>query len=178
MVQKLCTVLSVAEDKRLLIQEERGYFTPSNKFVLTMPRPELLVGKKVYLHMVSGKSDVFEGITILPDIDGGKLSSDQDSPLDLALSDSKNHPLTTHGVHLCEKSDGKTTALSSEDDLFYAEPLKPCPFCGGKNLENCNTNDTAFWIECNSCGASLNSSQSIEDALWKWNWRIGETHEQ
>ncbi len=32
------------------------------------------------------------------------------------------------------------------------DTLKPCPFCGGSNVELSNTHTASFWCEC-ECGA-------------------------
>lgn len=37
------------------------------------------------------------------------------------------------------------------DPLLHGE-LKPCPFCGGTELEVINTHTPSYWVEC-SCGA-------------------------
>jgi len=33
------------------------------------------------------------------------------------------------------------------------DKLKPCPFCGGTNLEMVNTHTAAYWVQCETCGA-------------------------
>lgn len=63
------------------------------------------------------------------------------------------------------------------------EKLKPCPFCGGQNLELLNTHTPYYWIEC-VCGAQLNDDfpadrketdkghiASAKRVIEKWNTR-------
>lgn len=33
--------------------------------------------------------------------------------------------------------------------------LKPCPFCGGSNVDLANTWTPSFWIECDDCSAQV-----------------------
>ena len=52
--------------------------------------------------------------------------------------------------------------------------MKPCPFCGGKDLEY--DGGIHFWIICNNnhCGIGGPSSETEEGAIMKWNNRINE----
>lgn len=49
------------------------------------------------------------------------------------------------GLMAASKSDLKTVAFDAT--------LKPCPFCGGSNLEVSNTHTASFWVACNDCDA-------------------------
>lgn len=33
--------------------------------------------------------------------------------------------------------------------------LKPCPFCGSRDLELSNTHTPCFWVECSNCEAQV-----------------------
>lgn len=33
--------------------------------------------------------------------------------------------------------------------------LKPCPFCGNRELEVTNTHTASYWVECLECGAEV-----------------------
>jgi len=53
--------------------------------------------------------------------------------------------------------------------------LKPCPFCGGVNIQHMFTPDAkieaAHWFFCKGCGASGPTMKGIEAALIGWNDR-------
>ena len=39
-------------------------------------------------------------------------------------------------------------------ELEASDEVLPCPFCGGTDLELCNTHTASYWIEC-PCGAEV-----------------------
>lgn len=43
------------------------------------------------------------------------------------------------------------------------DKLKPCPFCGGEDLELQNTHTASYWIECLSCGCELHGEAFSPD---------------
>ena len=52
--------------------------------------------------------------------------------------------------------------------------LKPCPFCGSKNVSD-NYDSGYFWVECKDC--KVNGPESYEDydkCLELWNRRVNE----
>lgn len=63
------------------------------------------------------------------------------------------------------------------------EELKPCPFCGGKPIEDWEREDRegdeigpiiSWSYYCTKCYAEVFSCQSREDAQEKWNRRVKE----
>lgn len=55
--------------------------------------------------------------------------------------------------------------------------LKPCPFCGSKDVFAVPTD--AFWghvVSCNNCGASGPMASTEEEAIAGWNDRKGESN--
>lgn len=52
-------------------------------------------------------------------------------------------------------------------------PIKPCPFCGGKQVEIARTNENACWVECArySCGARTKSHATRAGGIANWNRR-------
>lgn len=46
-----------------------------------------------------------------------------------------------------------TTKPQDQRDIEAREALKPCPFCGGTDIEIANTHTPKFWVECNGCEA-------------------------
>ena len=48
--------------------------------------------------------------------------------------------------------------------------LKPCPFCGGKDVEIRDLKLGVYAV-CRRCGASIKSSNSIVDVIAAWNRR-------
>ncbi|AZN71832.1 restriction alleviation protein, Lar family [Georhizobium profundi] len=52
-----------------------------------------------------------------------------------------------------------------------ADELKPCPFCGGRDMRVNRT--TASWISCNDCGAETDSRANEGQARAAWNRRFG-----
>lgn len=71
--------------------------------------------------------------------------------------------------------------------LDARDQVKPCPFCGGTDVEMANTHTAYYWIECATCGAehsgaaSGGSSVSAHRAaarrtLEAWNTRATATH--
>jgi Lar family restriction alleviation protein len=51
------------------------------------------------------------------------------------------------------------------------EEIKPCPFCGCKEVEICRTNINACWVRCNGCGSDSNSNPTRKTAIEIWNNR-------
>lgn len=61
------------------------------------------------------------------------------------------------------------------------EELKPCPFCGGKNIVVRKYTAVAgvhYYVQCDSanggCGAEFESRISRKDAIKAWNKRVAE----
>lgn len=52
------------------------------------------------------------------------------------------------------------------------EELKPCPFCGSKNIEVFGKDE--YWTRCTECGASgpEDYNATPEDAIRAWNQRF------
>ncbi|WP_336800500.1 Lar family restriction alleviation protein [Kaistia sp. MMO-174] len=46
---------------------------------------------------------------------------------------------------------------------------KPCPFCGGENIELCDT--SVFWYRCDDCLGETDSGATADEAVAKWNRR-------
>lgn len=66
------------------------------------------------------------------------------------------------------------------------EPVEPCPFCGSTDIALCNTHNSAYWMECQNCGAQVagksfaghadgnedcNHFKAARSALDTWNHR-------
>ena len=49
--------------------------------------------------------------------------------------------------------------------------LLPCPFCGGEAMEEGLNSVALHWYECEDCGASSGSADSLVEARKKWNGR-------
>jgi uncharacterized Zn finger protein len=47
---------------------------------------------------------------------------------------------------------GQYGASYEDDGSHNGEHLKPCPFCGGEDLEVCNTHTAKYWVKCEPCG--------------------------
>lgn len=56
-----------------------------------------------------------------------------------------------------------------------SEQLKPCPFCGGNNVELVN-GDISFWINCVDCFTEGPLAEIEEQAKDKWNTRASTWH--
>lgn len=55
--------------------------------------------------------------------------------------------------------------------------LKPCPFCGSKDVGEINTNRSPR-IHCYRCGADGPIIPYAEDTkFWTWNTRAGDNHD-
>lgn len=52
------------------------------------------------------------------------------------------------------------------------EKLKPCPFCGGKNIRVWNT--STHWVSCDDCLASTACALTEEAAVEYWNRRAND----
>lgn len=52
-----------------------------------------------------------------------------------------------------------------------SETIKRCPFCGGREVEICRTNQHACWIRCGDCGADAQSHATRNGAIANWNRR-------
>ena len=54
------------------------------------------------------------------------------------------------------------------------EELKPCPFCGSQALvipAPSPTDPRGHWVQCSSCDASSEWSETRDEAARKWNRR-------
>jgi Lar family restriction alleviation protein len=52
-----------------------------------------------------------------------------------------------------------------------SEQLKPCPFCGNKDIQCCLDGYGNHWVDC-ECGANLTASYATEkEAIEDWNRR-------
>lgn len=53
--------------------------------------------------------------------------------------------------------------------------LKPCPFCGSKNIElsaeEYHDKDVFYIVSCNNCGAQIEGSGRSKEAAEAWNTR-------
>lgn len=50
--------------------------------------------------------------------------------------------------------------------------LKPCPFCGGVDIQpEALFSVDLYWIECWECGATSGNGESDDEAITKWNTR-------
>lgn len=49
------------------------------------------------------------------------------------------------------------------------EELKPCPFCGGKDIRIWDTSTP--WVQCWDCLASTACGNTLEEAIKYWNRR-------
>nr|DAR30056.1 MAG TPA: restriction alleviation protein [Caudoviricetes sp.] len=50
------------------------------------------------------------------------------------------------------------------------EELKPCPFCGSKNIRMWNTSTP--WVSCRDCFANTACGTTREEAIENWNRRV------
>lgn len=46
---------------------------------------------------------------------------------------------------------GQYSASYNDDGSHNGAKLKPCPFCGGRDLEVCNTHTAIYWVKCEPC---------------------------
>lgn len=53
-----------------------------------------------------------------------------------------------------------------------SKELKPCPFCGSKNLRL--TGNSWHWVQCNNCFAEIGGQESEEEAIEQWNRRVND----
>lgn len=50
--------------------------------------------------------------------------------------------------------------------------LKPCPFCGGEEIEIIKGHDgTTCWVSCGECGAQVDSAAEYNEIIKEWNTR-------
>lgn len=49
--------------------------------------------------------------------------------------------------------------------------LKPCPFCGSKDIKLFGNHRDSFWFRCNKC-ASIDSYDTERQAVRSWNKRV------
>ena len=55
------------------------------------------------------------------------------------------------------------------------EGLKPCPFCGSRNIRQHSQYPMQIWsVKCRDCGGKMQRAGSQEQAIAAWNRR---THE-
>ena len=52
------------------------------------------------------------------------------------------------------------------------EKLKPCPFCGGKNIRVWNTR--THWVSCDDCLVSTSCVPTEKEAVERWNRRVND----
>jgi len=64
------------------------------------------------------------------------------------------------------------TKEKGDDMMEKDEKIKPCPFCGSKEVDICRTNKQACWIRCHKCEAEGNCAEKREDAITEWNKRV------
>ncbi len=58
------------------------------------------------------------------------------------------------------------------------EQVKPCPFCGSKNIVFCASHgNRLFHIGCADCEAHAQYAYSRKEAIGNWNRRAEETSE-
>lgn len=51
--------------------------------------------------------------------------------------------------------------------------LKPCPFCGSRNIEITNHADSVVFVQCEDCFATFPHFDSEDEAITAWNKRYG-----
>lgn len=56
--------------------------------------------------------------------------------------------------------------------------MKPCPFCGGSELDVIEPHETGRWVYCVECGAMGPTRQTYEMAVSAWDERKGGKHEE
>ena len=47
--------------------------------------------------------------------------------------------------------------------------LKPCPFCGSKNVDVTKIGPEDWWLQCRGCGATGPIGESEEETIKLWN---------
>lgn len=47
--------------------------------------------------------------------------------------------------------------------------LRPCPFCGAKNVEMYERNMSTWWVHCYKCGTEGPIGRYLGDAAEMWN---------
>jgi len=58
------------------------------------------------------------------------------------------------------------------DKQINISELKDCPFCGSRDLSNGFAyHHGEFFVHCNNCDAHIESFESVEKAVEKWNKR-------
>lgn len=54
------------------------------------------------------------------------------------------------------------------------DKLKPCPFCGGKNIYMFTDIMSRWWVFCKDCDVQAGRHETKEQAVDAWNRRAGE----
>ncbi len=55
-----------------------------------------------------------------------------------------------------------------------SEELKPCPFCGSKNIRIWDNDNILPWVQCNDCLTSIATRETREEAITAWNRRAND----
>lgn len=61
--------------------------------------------------------------------------------------------IKTHNGFRIQGEAGYYSVSFIDDGKHDGHALRGCPFCGGTDVEICNTHSPAYWIECLECGA-------------------------
>lgn len=97
----------------------------------------------------------------------------ENAPAMFRLLDYIQHELREYGDEygLCEKIDKLLEIICREN--HETEELKPCPFCGSKNISITRViQEETFNISCDDCGCILYMEHTDKDkAIAEWNTR-------
>ena len=53
-----------------------------------------------------------------------------------------------------------------------SDELKPCPFCGNKDIQRYNYVNEKFRVTCRDCRNTTKDWDGVDDAIEKWNTRV------